>query len=90
MAIAETATSKSTARRYRAHMQYAVALIETEEGFAVSCPALPGCHSQGGTREEALANIREAIELWLEVAEEDGQREYEGAANQFTRELVSV
>jgi antitoxin HicB len=36
-------------------------------GFNVSCPSLPGCHSQGDTREEALINIKEAIELCLEV-----------------------
>ncbi len=51
--------------------QYHVVMIGSEEGFAVSCPALPGCHSQGATHEEALANIREAIQLWLEVAEVD-------------------
>ncbi len=34
-------------------------------GYTVSCPALPGCHSQGDTREEALANIRDAIEGYL-------------------------
>jgi predicted RNase H-like HicB family nuclease len=33
----------------------------------VSVPALPGCHSRGETREEALENIREAAELWLAV-----------------------
>jgi predicted RNase H-like HicB family nuclease len=55
-------------------MKYRVLLIESEEGFAVSCPALPGCWSQGRTREEALENIREAIRLWLEVAEEDAQQ----------------
>jgi predicted RNase H-like HicB family nuclease len=36
-------------------------------GFVASCPALPGCHSQGETVNEALANIREAITLCLEV-----------------------
>ena len=39
-------------------------------GFNVSCPALPGCHSQGETTEEAIANIKEAIEGCLEVLNE--------------------
>jgi antitoxin HicB len=39
-------------------------------GFNVSCPALPGCHSQGDTLDEAMDNIREAIELCLEVLNE--------------------
>ena len=52
-------------------MKYKVLLIKSEEGFAVNCPGLPGCWSQGNTREEALTNIQEAIRLWLEVAEED-------------------
>lgn len=42
-------------------MQYRVTLIESDEGWAVWCDQLPGCCSQGATREEALANIREAI-----------------------------
>jgi predicted RNase H-like HicB family nuclease len=46
-------------------MKYRVVLIESEEGFSVSCPALKGCHSQGRTRDEALENIREAILEWL-------------------------
>jgi len=71
-------------------MRYSVLLIETEEGFSVSCPALPGCHSQGATREEALANIREAISLWLEVAEEDAQKEAVGESQRVTHELVTV
>ncbi|HEX4122181.1 MAG TPA: type II toxin-antitoxin system HicB family antitoxin [Verrucomicrobiae bacterium] len=50
---------------------YKVLLIKSDEGFAISCPALPGCWSQGKTREEALTNIREAVQLWLEVAEEE-------------------
>ena len=38
---------------------------------AVSCLDLPGCHSQGDSQGEALANIREAIALWLEVESEE-------------------
>jgi predicted RNase H-like HicB family nuclease len=64
--------------------------VESDEGFAVSCPALPGCHSQGATRVEALANIREAIQLWLDVAEEDARREAETEGARFTRELVTI
>lgn len=54
-------------------MNYRVTLFQSAEGWAVSCPDLPGCHSQGATRDEALANIKDAIRLWLEVeAEETG------------------
>jgi predicted RNase H-like HicB family nuclease len=49
-------------------MKYAVQLRPTEEGYSVSCRDLPGCWSQGATEEEALANIREAIREYLEVA----------------------
>ena len=66
-------------------MQYPVALEESEAGFAVSCPALPGCHSQGTTHDEALVNIREAIQLWLEVAEEDARREAEAEGTCYPR-----
>lgn len=71
-------------------MQYPVVVIESDGGFSVSCPALPGCHSQGATREEALANIREAITLWLEVAEEDTQRALASEGAAYTCELVTV
>jgi predicted RNase H-like HicB family nuclease len=61
-------------------MKYRVTLYQSEEGWAVSCPDLPGCHSQGATREEALENIREAIRLWLEVeTEETGLKRLEQA-----------
>ncbi len=61
-------------------MNYQVVLMETEEGWAVSCPSLPGCHSQGETREEALSNIKEAITLWLEVqAQESGIKQVQTA-----------
>jgi predicted RNase H-like HicB family nuclease len=42
-----------------------------EGGFTATVPALPGCISEGDTREEALANIREAIELYLDPVEDD-------------------
>jgi predicted RNase H-like HicB family nuclease len=50
-----------------------IRLLQSAEGWSVSCLDLPGCYSQGETREEALVHIREAIDLWLEVeAEEAG------------------
>ena len=48
---------------------------EAVGGYSVSVPALPGCYSEGKTRDEALANIREAAELWLEVASESAAAE---------------
>jgi len=50
-----------------------VVVQQDEEGwFVAECPAIPGCVSQGKTSEEALTNIREAIELCLEVRREKG------------------
>ena len=55
-------------------MKFTVILEPQEDGgFTVSVPALPGCISEGGNREEALKNIKEAIELYLEVLKEDGK-----------------
>ncbi|MEF8822847.1 MAG: type II toxin-antitoxin system HicB family antitoxin [Desulfohalobiaceae bacterium] len=51
-------------------MKYKVVLEETEEGFAVSVPGLPGCHSQGNTEQEAIENIKQAIQEYLQVVEE--------------------
>jgi predicted RNase H-like HicB family nuclease len=53
-------------------MNLKVMLEPSEEGgFTVYVPSLPGCISEGDTREEALANIREAIELYLEPVDDD-------------------
>ena len=52
---------------------YRVTLIEHDDGVSVSCPALKGCHSQGRTREEALKNIREAIQEWLAAEAEESK-----------------
>ena len=71
-------------------MTYKVLLIKSDEGFAIGCPALPGCWSQGKTREEALSNIREAIQLWLEVAEEDIRREAALDDEEVASVLVTV
>lgn len=52
-------------------MKYKVILVESEEGFAVSCPQLRGCHSQGDTIDEALTNIKDAIREWLDAEKEE-------------------
>lgn len=54
-------------------MQFIVTLDRDEDGVWITeCPLIPGCVSQGHTREEALANIREAIRLCLEVRADRG------------------
>ncbi len=63
-------------------MRYRVVLQHSEEGYAISCPGLPGCWSQGETEVEALENIRSAISEYLAAIEEtaDGEvREVEVA-----------
>jgi predicted RNase H-like HicB family nuclease len=55
-------------------MRYAVVLEEGESGWVIaSVPSLPGCHSQGRTKEEALLNIQEAMKGYMAVLEEDGE-----------------
>jgi predicted RNase H-like HicB family nuclease len=54
-------------------MKFIVTLEQDEDGYwVVECPSIPGCVSQGKTREEALLNIQEAIRLCLEVRAEKG------------------
>ncbi|MBI4673926.1 MAG: type II toxin-antitoxin system HicB family antitoxin [Chloroflexi bacterium] len=56
-------------------MKFPVVIRPGEDGYFVAeCPVLPGCMSQGRTEKEALANIREAIELWLKVEAEKQTR----------------
>jgi predicted RNase H-like HicB family nuclease len=43
---------------------------EEGQGYTAQCPGLPGCHSQGDTWEEVIANIKEAVEVWIEDAVE--------------------
>jgi len=48
-------------------MTYQVVLTQTDEGYSINCPALPGCWSEGKTEDEALENIKDAIQMYLEV-----------------------
>lgn len=51
-----------------------VIIYPGEDGYWVAqCPSLPPCISQGKTKQEAIANIQEAIELYLEVLQEEGR-----------------
>jgi predicted RNase H-like HicB family nuclease len=54
-------------------MKYKVVLLRSEEGVAASVPGLPGCWSQGNTEQEALENIRSAIQDYLAVVNEQTQ-----------------
>ena len=51
-------------------MRYRIALHESEEGFSVSVPGLPGCWSQGETEQGALENIKDAIRDYVAVVDE--------------------
>jgi predicted RNase H-like HicB family nuclease len=63
-----------------------VMVYRDEDGnWCASCPSLPGCHSQGDTRDEAIANIKEAITLYIEALEADGL-----PVPEETREVVTV
>ena len=58
----------------RTRMKFVVSLENDEDGFIVaSCPALPGCHSQGRSREEALVNIKDAIEGFVISMKKHGE-----------------
>ncbi|HLA08956.1 MAG TPA: type II toxin-antitoxin system HicB family antitoxin [Anaerolineales bacterium] len=53
-------------------MRFKIVLEESDEGgYTVYAPSLPGCISEGETKEDALKNIQEAIELYLEPVEDD-------------------
>ena len=54
-------------------MNLTVTIDRDEDGVWVAeCPSIPGCVSQGDTKDEAIANIREAIQLCIEVRAEEG------------------
>lgn len=51
-------------------MKFLVVINESEHGFDVHCPTLKGCHSQGNSFDEAMANIKDAIEQYLTALKE--------------------
>ena len=55
-------------------MKYKVVLEQSEEGYSVHVPGLPGCWSQGDTEQEALANIQDAIQEYLAAVNDLTQR----------------
>ena len=57
-------------------MKYRVVFKESEEGYSISCPGLPGCWSQGKTEAQALENIRSAIQEYLTTVQKvsEGQQ----------------
>ncbi len=68
-------------------MRYTIVLEqESDGGYVVTVPALPGCVSQGDTRDEALTNIREAIEAYLEDCINAG----EPVPTEVGREIIDV
>ena len=52
-------------------MKYTITINETEYGYDVHCPVLPGCHSQGDTLEEAIDSIKDAIRTYLQMIAEE-------------------
>jgi len=55
------------------HLVLPIVVDADSDGYFVSCPPLQGCHSQGGTYEEAVENIKDAIRLHLEDRLADGE-----------------
>ncbi len=51
-------------------MKYKVSIKQTEDGYAIWVPGLPGCWSQGQTEQDALENIKDAIKIYLEVIDD--------------------
>lgn len=58
-------------------MRYAIVYRDEDGNWIAEVPSLPGCVSQGNTREEVLENIRDAIRLYLEVLDEDRKELYQ-------------
>ncbi len=70
--------------------EFQVVVTRDEDGvFVASCPSLPGCHTQGDTVEEALANIQEGIALFIEVLNDDETGDFPVADSWFANVSVT-
>ena len=68
------------------HATFMVTLSDGEDGYIdASCPSLPGCHTQGKDRKQAIANIKEAIEIYVEHL-----RDESSADQQFVQVPIAV
>ncbi len=62
----------STQHRETTHRFTVIFEKESDGGYHVFCPTLPGCHTQSETVEEGISNVREAVQLYIEALIEDG------------------
>jgi antitoxin HicB len=82
-------SSATTRRKEETPMEFTVILEECEEGgYMVTCPALPGCISEGDTYEEALQNVKEAIAGYLEAMEKQARMIPSPATVQYAKVAV--
>jgi len=58
---------------YDLPMRQAIVYQDEDGAWIAEIPSFPGCHSDGATRDEAVANLREAMKLWIETMKECGQ-----------------
>jgi predicted RNase H-like HicB family nuclease len=64
--------------------------VEPSGGFSGSVPAMPGCHSEGEDLAEALENIREAADLWIEVVADRAAREAQSESPDFQVQEIEL
>ena len=81
--------NKEITIKYMDNQEFKAIIEKDEDGFYVaSVPAVPGCHSQGSTFEEALQNIQEALDLCLETASSDP--DYKAKINYQASKVFSI
>ncbi|NQU77507.1 type II toxin-antitoxin system HicB family antitoxin [Candidatus Falkowbacteria bacterium] len=72
------------------YYQFPIVVERDEDGYFVYCPQLDGCMSQGDTYQEALSNIKEAVELYVEDMTEDEMRSSKSDSVSLTTVGISI